>query len=91
MPNDLVALSAAPSNHLKVWSHNGHLYVELPGPYVTKLRLSEGGLSKAIALISGRQYDFGGEVQPHHKAKPRKPISVGEAMAEAALRRRRII
>lgn len=78
-----LAPSAAPSNHLKLWTDGRALYVEIPGA-VLSFQLSEGGLSKALSLIRTQRYDFGGTIQP--KGKPQ-----AHAQAESILRQRGII
>lgn len=82
------APSAAPANALRCWADHRSIYVELPspkGPTILAFTLSEGGLSKALALIAGTRYDFGGT------ASMTAPSTLRQAMAQSILRQRGII
>ncbi len=55
--------TAAPSYAVKVWADDVNVYAEVPSlnaPCVIAFRLSEGGLSKAIALLGARHSAEGG-------------------------------
>ena len=61
------APSAAPPNALLIWTDGRSIYVELPSkpnvpPCIITYRLSEGGLSKALALL-GKHADVAGTPQ----------------------------
>lgn len=84
-----LAPSAAPLNHLKVWTDGRTLFVEVPGAVIT-YPLSDGGLSKALSLICATRYDFGGTPQKSTSKGPRT-ATLQSARAEALLRIRGII
>lgn len=59
-----VAPSAAPPNALLVWADHRSIYVQLRyssgAPYILSFPRSEGGLSKALALLCPPPTDTGG-------------------------------
>lgn len=58
-----LAPSAAPANALKMWADNARIYVELPGspPHILAFAYSEAGLSKALAILRQRKFEYAGE------------------------------
>lgn len=63
-----LAKSAAPPYALRVWCDNSSVYTEIPGkaptgmPHVMAFALSEGGLSKCLNLLRGKNASFHGKV-----------------------------
>ncbi len=54
--SDTYATTAAPIYARKVWADDNSIFVEIPAvsgpPFIQKFSKTEGGLSKALALIS---------------------------------------
>jgi len=92
------APSAAPANALLIWTDGRSIFVELPSrenvpPCIITYRLSEGGLSKALALL-GKHADVAGTPQvsvPVRRAKDYVGTVGQHALAESILRKRGII
>lgn len=92
------APSAAPANALLMWTDGRSIYVELPTrenvpPCIITYRLSEGGLSKALALL-GKHADIAGTPQVSVPARCQKDYvgSVAQhALAEYILRKKGVI
>ena len=90
--------TAAPANALLIWTDGRSIYVELPSkanvpPCIITYRLSEGGLSKALALL-GKHADIAGSPQvsvPVRRAKDYVGTVGQHALAESILRKRGII
>ncbi len=91
------APSAAPANALLMWTDGRSIYIELPTaqgipPCVLSFRLSEQGLSKALAILC-KHADVAGEPMVA-TPMPRKDY-VGtvaqHSMAEAILRKMRVV
>lgn len=90
--------TAAPANALLMWTDGRSIYVELPTrenvpPCIITYRLSEGGLSKALALL-GKHADIAGTPQvsvPVRRAKDYVGTVAQHAMAESILRKKGII
>ena len=90
--------TAAPANALLIWTDGRSIYVELPSkpnvpPCIITYRLSEGGLSKALALL-GKHADIAGSPQvsvPVRRAKDYVGAVGQHALAESILRKRGII
>ena len=89
--------SAAPANALLMWTDGRSIYIELPTreglpPCVLSFRLSEQGLSKALAILC-KHADVAGE--PVLAAPMPRKDYVGtvaqHSMAEAILRKMRIV
>lgn len=56
-----LAPSAAPANALLIWTDGRRVFVELPspkGPVVLTYLYTEGGLSKALALLGANKADY---------------------------------
>ncbi|SRR6266436_5455026 len=61
--NAKVLPTAAPNHAVKVWADDINVYAEVPSlnsPCVIAFRLSEGGLAKALALLSAKHSTEGG-------------------------------
>ena len=92
------APSAAPANALLIWTDGRSIYVVLPTrngvpPCIITYRLSEGGLSKALALL-GKHADVAGSPQvsvPVRRAKDYVGSVAQHALAESILRKKGII
>ena len=92
------APSAAPPNALLIWTDGRSIYGELPTrngvpPCIITYRLSEGGLSKALALL-GKHADVAGSPQvsvPVRRAKDYVGSIAQHALAESILRKKGII
>lgn len=92
------APSFAPANALLIWTDGRSIFVELPSrenvpPCIITYRLSEGGLSKALALL-GKHADIAGTPTLSVPARRQKDYvgSVAQhAMAESILRKKGII
>jgi len=91
------APSAAPANALLIWTDGRSIYVELPTrenvpPCIITYRYSEGGLSKALALL-GKHADVAGEPQivPPPKRKDYVGSVAQHSLAESILRKKGII
>lgn len=91
------APSAAPANALLMWTDGRSIYIELPTreglpPCVLSFRLSEQGLSKALAILC-KHADVAGE--PVLAAPMPRKDYVGtvsqHALAESILRKMRIV
>jgi hypothetical protein len=94
-------ISAAPPNALRMWRDASRIYVELPGspgndPYIIAYLFSEGGLSKALALLPhGPEYDHLGTIPSSYQkrwsgsnpAKPEPATEMQRIEAEALLHR----
>lgn len=85
-PRSSLAPTAAPDNALRCWSDTRSIYIEIPGPVILSYPLTESGLSKALALISGQRYDFGASTPSLAQT-----TTLSEATAQSILRRRGII
>ena len=92
------APTAAPANALLIWTDGRSIYVELPTrdgvpPCIISYRLSEGGLSKALALLK-QHADTAGTPQISVSARRAKDYvgSIAQhALAESILRKRGVI
>ena len=92
------APSAAPANALLMWTDGRSVYVELATkpnvpPVILAFRLSEGGLSKALALL-GKHADVAGTPTlsaPVRRAKDYVGSVAQHALAESILRKKGII
>lgn len=92
------APSAAPPNALLMWTDGRSVYVELATkpnvpPCILAFRLSESGLSKALALL-GKHADIAGTPQvsvPVRRAKDYVGTVAQHAMAESILRKKGVI
>jgi len=91
------APSAAPANALLMWTDGRSVYVELPTkpnlpPCILAFRLSESGLSKALALLC-KHADIAGEPQviPPPKRKDYVGTIAQHSLAESILRKKGII
>jgi len=90
--------SAAPPNALLMWTDGRSVYVELKTkpnlpPCILAFRLSEAGLSKALALL-GKHADVAGTPTlsvPVRRAKDYVGSIAQHAMAESILRKKGII
>ena len=94
----MIAASAAPPNALHIWTDGARIYVELPGspghsPYVISYYYSEGGLSKALALLGKHRvdYDYQGDLPVDYQHKPGKGTATQKATIEAMLLRLGVI
>lgn len=103
----ILARSAAPPYALRVWCDNTAVYTEIPGkpggmPHVMSFSLSEGGLSKCLNLLRGKNATFHGRVdfsEPMHYSpppvypsnRPQAGTDIQRAHAQAVLKRLRII
>ena len=91
------APSAAPPNALLMWTDGRQVYVELKTkpnlpPCILAFRLSEAGLSKALALLC-KHADVAGEPQivPPSKRKDYVGTVAQHSLAESILRKKGII
>lgn len=91
------APSAAPPNALLMWTDGRSVYVELATkpnvpPVILAFRLSEAGLSKALALLC-KHADVAGEPQivPPPKRKDYVGSVAQHSLAESILRKKGII
>lgn len=58
---DILAPSAAPTNALLIWTDGRRVFVELPSPnspVVLAYSYTDGGLSKALALLGAHKVDY---------------------------------
>ena len=91
-----LAPSAAPKSALRVWADASRIYAELPTKagqpaYIMAFPRTGAGLSKVLALVYGN-IESSGEIQAP-APRPRALIGTAKqhALAEAVLRRNRII
>lgn len=105
-----LARSAAPPYALRVWCDNSSVYTEIPGkapnglPHVMAFALSEGGLSKCLNLLRGKNTSFHSRTEVagepmHYTIPPVQPSNrralagteVQRAHAQAVLKRLGVI
>jgi len=92
------APSAAPANALLIWTDGRSIFVELPSrenvpPCIITYRLSEAGLSKALALL-GKHADVAGTPAlsvPARRQKDYVGTVAQHALAESILRKKGVI
>ena len=92
------APSAAPANALLIWTDGRSIYVELPTrenlpPCIITYRLSEAGLSKALALLC-KHADVAGTPTlsvPARRQKDYVGTVAQHALAESILRKKGVI
>ena len=93
------ATSAAPKNAAKVWTDTRYIYTEIPGKLledgslipaaVFKFPLTEGGLSKALAIHKAQIYEYARQPMPSNVA--RRSMNPRIAAAQAILRKNGIL
>ena len=92
------APSFAPANALLIWTDGRSIFVELPTrknlpPCIITYRLSEAGLSKALALL-GKHADVAGTPTlsvPARRQKDYVGTVAQHALAESILRKKGVI
>ena len=91
------APSAAPVNALRMWTDGRSIYTEIPGKgdcpcAVFSFPLHENGLWRALHLLRGHSYEYGGEPYPatRHQPAPLSPMieAAGSVCIALGIRRR---
>lgn len=88
--NATAAPSAAPTQHLKVWSDGSRIYVEIPGaagkePYITAYDYNYRGIDLMLSLLGLHRidYDYQGKIPASYKGSSNLDVGTATQQSQA--------